>query len=133
MIAALTARIDAADYKARVLALAAVYWSQGIRPGRGKTVNDLLRQKSAWAVLSFRHITPEDAAFQAAVAAAQGSLTDPRRYGVDIYRWGEQASDPADFKIILVEVLEVVHAFTDGRVVILNRRGTWRLDDSIPT
>jgi hypothetical protein len=133
MTAALTARIDAAEHKARILALAAVYWSLGIRPGPGKTVNDLLRQKSAWAVLSFRHITPEDAAFQEAAAAAQGSLAGPRRYGVDIYRWGAQAPDPADFKIILVDVLEEVHAFTDGRVVILNRRGTWHLDNSIPT
>ena len=133
MTAALTARIDAAEYKARILALAAVYWSLGIRPRRGKTVNDLLREKSAWAVLSFRHVAPEDAAFQEAAAAAQGSLEGPRRYAVDIYRWGAQAPDPADFKIILIEVLEEVHAFTDGRAVILNRRGTWHLANSIPT
>ena len=127
------ARIDAAEYKARILGLAAVYWSLGIRPRRGKTVNDLLREKSAWAVLSFRHVAPEDAAFQEAAAAAQGSLEGPRRYAVDIYRWGAQAPDPANFKIILIEVLEEVHAFTDGRAVILNRRGTWHLDNSIPT
>ena len=133
MTAALTARIDAAEYKARILALAAVYWSLGIRPRRGKTVNDLLRDKSAWAVLSFRHVAPEDAAFQAAAAAVHGSLNAPRRYAVDIYRWGTQAPDPADFKIMLVDVLEEVLAFTDGRVVILNRGGTWHLDDSIPT
>jgi hypothetical protein len=133
MTAALTARIDAAEYKARILALAAVYWSLGIRPRRGKTVNDLLREKSAWAVLSFRHVAPEDAAFEKAAAAAQGTLEGPRRYAVDIYRWGAQAPDPADFKIILVDVLEEVHAFTDGRGVILNRRGTWHLDNSIPT
>jgi hypothetical protein len=133
MTAALTARIDAAEYKARILALAAVYWSLGIHPGPGKTVNDLLRQKSAWAVLSFRHLMPEDAAFQGAAAAAQGSLTGPRRYAVDIYRWGAQAPDPTDFKTILVDVLEEARAFTDGRVVILNRRGTWHLDNLIPT
>jgi hypothetical protein len=34
MTAALTARIDAPEYKARILALAAVYWSLGIRPSR---------------------------------------------------------------------------------------------------
>jgi hypothetical protein len=62
MTAALTSRIDAPEYKARTLALAAVYWSLGIRPRPGKTVNDLLRQKSAWAVLSFREVAPEDAA-----------------------------------------------------------------------
>jgi hypothetical protein len=115
MTAALTARIDATEYKARILALAAVYWSLGIRPRRGKTVNDPLREKSAWAVLSFRHVAPEDAAFEKAVAAAQGTLEGPRRYAVDIYRWGAQAPDPGDFKIILVDVLEEVHAFTDGR------------------
>jgi hypothetical protein len=133
MTAALTARIDAAEYKARILALAAVYWSLGIRPGPGKTVNDLLREKSAWAVLSFRHLAPDNAAFQAAAAAAQGSLKGSRRYAVDIYRWGEQTTDSDDFKIILVDVLEEVNAFTDGRVVILSRRGTWHLDNSIPT
>ena len=95
-------------------------------------MNDLLREKSAWAVLSFRHVAPEDAAFEEA-AAAQGTLGGSLRYAVDIYRWGPQAPDPADFKIILVDVLEEVRAFTDGRVVILNRRGTWHLDNSIPT
>ena len=133
MTAALTSRIDAPEYKARTLALAAVYWSLGIRPRPGKTVNDLLRQKSAWAVLSFREVAPEDAALQAAAAASQGSLNGPRRYAVDIYRWGAQTPDPADFKIMLVDVLEEVRAFTDSRVVILNRRGTWHLDNSIPT
>jgi hypothetical protein len=133
MTAALTSRIDAAEYKARILALAAIYWSLGIRPRAGKTVNDLLRKKSAWAVLSFRHVAPDDAAFQAAAAASQGSLKGSRRYAVGIYRWGAQAPDPADFKIVLVDVLEEVLAFTDGRVVILNRGGTWHLDNSIPT
>jgi hypothetical protein len=46
---------------------------------------------------------------------------------------GQITSQLHDFNIILVEVLEEVHAFTDGRVVILNRRGTWHLDSSIPT
>ena len=133
MTAALTSRVDAAEYKARILALAAVYWSLGIRPRPGKTVNDLLREKSAWAVLSFCHAVPEDAAFQAAAAASQGSLVGPRSYAVNIYRWGAQAPDPADFKIMLVDVLEEVRAFTDGRVAVLYRRGKWHLDNSIPT
>jgi hypothetical protein len=34
---------------------------------------------------------------------------------------------------MLVDVLEEVRAFTDSRVVILNSRGTWHLDNSIPT
>ena len=133
MTAALTARIDATEYKARILAMAAVYWSLRIHPRPGKTVNDLLRAKSAWAVLSFRHVSPEDAGVDAAASAAQGRLEGPHRYAIDIYRWGAQTPDPADFKIILVEVLEEVHAFTDGRVVLVNRRGTWHLDNSIPT
>jgi hypothetical protein len=48
-------------------------------------------------------------------------------------RWGAQAPNAADFKIILVEVLEEFREFTDGRIVILTRRGTWHLDDSIAT
>lgn len=133
MTAALTARIDAAEYKARVLAMAAVYWSLGIQPRSGETVNDLLRAKSAWAVLSFRPVAPDDTALAVAAAAAQGRLEDVRCYAVSIYRWGTQASDPDDFRIMLVEVLEEVELFTDGRTVLLNRRGTWRLDNSIPT
>ena len=133
MTAALTARIDAADYKARVLAMAAAYWSLGIRPRPGQTVNELLRAKSAWAVLSFRPVTPDDAALGEASKVAQGSLQGPHCYAVNIYRWGAQASDPSDFKIMLVDVLEEVQMFTDGRVVLLNRRGTWQLDNSIPT
>jgi hypothetical protein len=58
---------------------------------------------------------------------------DPRRYAVDIYRWGAQAPDPEEFKVILVDVLEEARALTDGRVVILARRGPWHPDDSIPT
>jgi hypothetical protein len=77
MTAALTARIDATEYKARILALSAVYWILGIRPGPGKTVNDLLRQKSVWAVLSFRHVAPEDAALQAAAAAGKPGGSAP--------------------------------------------------------
>ena len=133
MTAALTARIDAADYKARILAMAALYWSLGIRSRPGETVNDLLRAKSAWAVLSFRLAAPEDGALAAAAAAVQGSLEGPHRYAINIYRWGAHAPDPADFKIMLVDVLEEVQAFTDGRVVFLKRGGTWRLDNLIPT
>ena len=133
MTAALTARIDAAEYKGRLLAMAAVYWSLGIRPRPGETVNDVLRAKSAWAVLSFRPVAPDDVALGAASAAAQGQLQGPHCYAVDIYRWGAQASDPGDFKTMLVEVLEEVHAFTDGQAVLLDRRDAWRLDNSIPT
>jgi hypothetical protein len=35
-------------------------------------------------------------------------------------------------KVILMKILEENPAFT-GRVVILNRRGTWHLDNSTPT
>jgi hypothetical protein len=136
MTAALTARIDAADYKARILAMAAVYWSLGIRQGNPvdpENVNKLLREKSAWAVLSFYPVKDGDAGLAAASEAARSTLRGPRRYFVDLFRWGDHMPDPGNFKITLVDILEEVTAYTDGRVVLLKRGDSWAADSSIPT
>ena len=71
MTAALTSRIDGAEYKARILAMAAVYWGLGIREG---AVNDVLRAKAAWAVLSFRPAPAGEAELQAAIRATGAAL-----------------------------------------------------------
>ena len=41
--------------------------------------------------------------------------------------------DPANFKVVLVEMLEEVTAYTDGRQVMLKRGDKWTLDTSIPS
>jgi hypothetical protein len=135
MTAALTARTDPDDYKARILAMAAVYWSLGIQdgdplfPGNYAT---LMRSKAAWAVLSFKVVPADNAALQTASASAKHTFTGPHIYRFEIFRWGKEREDPADPKIALVEILEEVTAYSDGKSVIKEVGDTWVLDDSIP-
>jgi hypothetical protein len=142
MTAALTARIEADDYKARTLALAALYWSLGIRPldpdkveapEIRDSVNEQLRAKASWAVLSFRNVASGDRGLADAAAAAKMSLEKARRwYFIRIYKWGEQLPDPDDFRTVLVRVKEDVNAYSDGEAVLLQRDGKWTADKSIP-
>jgi hypothetical protein len=136
MTAALTAKIDAAEYKARILAMAAVYWSLGIHEGDPTdqyNVNHVLRAKAAWAVLSFRPVGPDDAELAEAQQSTNSSLQGPPRYRFEIFRWGDSMPDPADQKIVLVKIREERIAFTDGREVLLKTGTTWSRDSSIPT
>src|SRR6185436_15099140 len=73
MTAALTARIDMAEYTARTLAMEAVYWALGIHDpeyvakyGEKEAVFKVLAAKAAWAVLSFRHIDANEPALTTA-------------------------------------------------------------------
>jgi hypothetical protein len=136
MTASLTARIDPIEYKARILSMAAMYWSLGIRDtadGKRQDVNRLLRTKASWAVLSFRPVPGDDSGLAAASRATESRLHGPRLYRFEVFRWGEQSSDPANLKIVLVEILEEATAYTDGKLVMLRRGGEWTLDNSIPT
>jgi hypothetical protein len=142
MTAALTARIEADDYKARTLALAALYWSLGIRPldpdkveapETKDSVNEQLRKKASWAVLSFRNVANGDRGLADAAQTTKMSLEKGRRwYFIRIYKWGEQLPDPDDFRTVLVRMKEDVNAYSDGRVVLFQRNGKWSADTSIP-
>jgi hypothetical protein len=91
LTAALTAKITAAEYKARILALAAVYWALGIHE---------LVEKAKWAVLSFRPAADNEAGLAEAAQATGGKLAGPFGYFIEIYRWADHRPDPADFRTI---------------------------------
>lgn len=133
MTAALTSRIDIEDYQARTLSMAAVYWSLGIRGNQGN-VNQVLRDKAAWAVLSFRVIPVNDPEL-VKIAAQTGARLDPRRhyYRFEVFRWGQHNPNPARLRSVLVDIQEEAMAYSDGRQVILKRGGSWKLDTTIPT
>jgi hypothetical protein len=142
MTAALTARIEEDDYKARILALAALYWSLGIRPREkaepaefspDDSLTEQLRQKASWAVLEFRNVVAGDKGLGAAEQTTGTQLHGARRYFIRIYRWGEQLPDPGDFRTVLVRMLEDVRAYSDGRAVLLHRHEKWTADTTIPT
>jgi hypothetical protein len=141
MTAAQTARIDAAEYQTRTLAMEAVYWSLGIhdpdffkQEDPATAVAKILRAKAAWAVLSFRVVGADDPDVAAAEKATGVTLAGPRRYRFEVFRWGEQSPDPDDMRIVLVEVLEQAIAFVSGNTVLLRREnGAWAADTSMPT
>jgi hypothetical protein len=136
MTAALTSRIDLQEYQARTLAMAAVYWSLGIRgkPDRPNDLNLVLREKADWAVLSFVPVPEYDAELQRIAGQAGATLDTPwRYYRFELFRWGERRTDPAKLKVVFVEIKEEATAYTDGKHVILKRGGKWTVDNSIPT
>ncbi len=136
MTASLTARTEPDEYKARILAMAAVYWSLGIREGdllRPDNYSMLMRAKAAWAVFSFKRIAANDAAVRNVQAVAKHDFTGQHIYRFEIYRWGDHREDPADPKVVLVEILEEVTAYSDGNGVIKKAGDSWTLDTSMPT
>lgn len=141
MTAALTGRIDAAEYQARTLAMEAVYWGLGIRDpdflgedDPKPAVPKILHAKAAWAVLSFRVVDADDPDVQAAEQATGVSLPGSRRYRFHVYRWGEERTDPDDIRTVPVEILEQAVASVSGNTVLLQRDGgPWTADTSMPT
>jgi hypothetical protein len=141
MTAHLTSRIDAHEYKARIMAMQAFYWALGIhdpeyvtRFGESVAVYKALQAKAAWAVLSFRTLKPEDPGLQAAQQVVGAKLDGDRRYGFHVYRWGKESPDPSDMHTTLVEVLEQAFAYVSGGTVMIQREGgSWSIDRSIPT
>lgn len=142
MTAALTARIDLEEYKARVMAMSAVYWALGIHdpeimkkaPTEKQGKIDIVAEKSKWAVRSFRAVAKSDAELADAEHAAPAGLAGSPLYRFEVYRWGQQTPDPHDLQVVLVEMLEQAVAYTDGKTVLLRRgTGPWTSDNSMPT
>ena len=138
MTAALTSRIDAPEYKARIMAMASVYWALGIRDPDFKgenRVNRIVRAKAAWAVLSFRAVTADDKGLAEALKQVPGAaLPKGRTYAFHVYRWGKERQDPENFRKVHVEMLEQASAYVAGTTVMLRRGdGPWRIDTSMPT
>ncbi|HEX6367905.1 MAG TPA: hypothetical protein VF006_03160 [Longimicrobium sp.] len=142
MTAALTSRIDFDEYTARVMAMSRVYWGLGIRDpeieGRHRSRRDayieIMVAKSKWAVRSFQAVAAGDATLAAAEAATGVRLTGPKRYRFEVFRWGEQTTDPQDMRVVLVEMLETALVYVDEDTVLIRRdEGPWTHDASIPT
>jgi hypothetical protein len=141
MTAALTARIDAAEYQARILAMEAVYWGLGIHDpdflekyDEATSASKVIRAKADWAVLSFRAVAADDPALAAAEREAGARLVAPRRYGFHIYRWGKEIRDPDELGTVFVEILEQAFAYVAGNMVLLRHGdGRWTADTSMPT
>jgi hypothetical protein len=132
MTAALTSRIDTAEYESRILAMESVYWALDIHDDR--PVNEILRAKAAWAVLSFRSAATDEPELAEAERVAGVRLAGSRRYRFHVYRWGKQSPDPDDMRIVLVEMLDQVILYVDGSTVLMRRDdGPWKTGTSLPT
>ena len=132
MTAALTSRIDTAEYEARTLAMETVYWTLGIHDDH--PVNETLRAKAAWAVLSFRTADPSEPELAQAERVTGARVGGTRRYRFHIYRWGEQRPDPDDMRTVLVEMLEQAIIYVDDSTVLMQRdSGPWTIGRSLPT
>jgi hypothetical protein len=140
MTAALTARIDMEEFKARVLAMEAVYWALGIHDpefvkqyGEKAAVYKVLQAKAEWAVLSFRVVVAADGDLAAAEQATGTKLGGERRYAFRVYRWGKEIPDPNDLRIVYLEMRDQVFAYVSDNTVLLQRSGgAWTTDRSMP-
>jgi hypothetical protein len=134
MTASLTSRVSLAEYEARVLAMEAVYWALGIRGG---TYVQSMTEKSKWSVLSFHGADDNDPELAEAEQSLAMKLTGPCRYRFVVFRSNENAGDkhdPADPRIVLIEMIDRVVLYVSGSVVLYKREdGRWRLDTSMPT
>jgi hypothetical protein len=146
MTATLTSRVDLAEYKARIMAMAAVYWSLGIHDpdfkddpeslgdDRRTAVQKILYAKALWAVLSFRSVSETDSVMAEAWQQANRRPASGPFFRVHVYRWGKQTAAPNDMYRVRVEMLEEAIAYVAGTHVLLQRNGgSWALDTSMPT
>jgi hypothetical protein len=143
MSAALTSQIDLAEYKARIMAMEAVYWGLGIHDseseysgGHRRTEPEkVLAAKARWAVLSFRIVAANDPGLAEARRAAGAPLSGSKFYFFHVYRWeGAETTDPGNLQIVLVKMTEEVTAYVAGTDVLLKTEGQpWKIDTSMPT
>lgn len=141
LTAALTGKIDMAEYTSRILALVSTYWALGIRqekflkPENWKVgvdhsdaftpaytkelaLNRLNLEKAKWAVASFRKVLASDAGLVAALAATHTTPTAGSWYRISIYRYGKQITDPADFRRVLIEIHDPFTFYVNRETVL---------------
>lgn len=145
MTIAQLAKIDLAETQARVLAMGAVYWALGIRdaayrkkfPKGRRAINEIIKDKAGWAVISFRPVRTDDEAELAGAQKSGGKLDagGGPRYRVHVIRPLAQTRHPTDMKRVHVSIKEEAVAYVDGLQVLLRRgeKGPWKRDASIPT
>lgn len=134
MTAALTSRVDLAEYTARILAMEAVYWTLGIRGG---SYLQSMTEKAKWSVLSFRVADDNDPELLEAEQSLAMKLVGTRRYRFVVFRSTVNADDKPDTEepaVVLVEMIDRTVLYVSGNVVLYKREdGRWRLDNSMPT
>lgn len=136
------AKIDLAETKARVMAMASVYWALGIHdpafrkkyPKGRRAINEMIKAKAGWAVLSFRPVRDDDADLAEAQKVTRAKLVPAGpRYRFHVYRPLAQTRHPTDLKRVHVSMREEAIAYVDASQVLI-RRGTqpWKRDVSMP-
>ncbi len=50
-----------------------------------------------------------------------------------LFRWGQRHADPGNIRNVLVDIEEEATAYSDGRLLLIDRGGSWQLDNTIPT
>lgn len=142
MTIAQLAKIDLAETKARVLAMAAVYWSLGIRDAafrqrfpqsKGRAITEITRAKAGWAVSSFRAVRADEPELVEAQKRLGVKLAAGPQYRFHIYKPGEQTPHPTDLRKVRVSIKEEAVIFADATQVLI-RRGKlpWKRDASMP-
>ncbi len=136
--AALTSRIDLAEYCDRVLSMAMVYDALGIKlppesDQRGKPVSLFERMqmfllaKAVWNVLHYGVVPADDPGASAALAATGHTWSGSKVYGGTLFRHG-QASQGPTFKLVHVAILEEADFYTDLFSVLITRGGeAWQV------
>ena len=121
------------EFTARVLAMAQVYWSLGIRYAEygdrydlGEALDLFQGAKAAWSVLSFRAVSARDDELTAAEASSGIELSLDRLYRFQLFTWGGEGRHPEDVRRILVAMGNQVIAYTDMTNVLIRRDdGSW--------
>lgn len=130
MTIAQLAKIDLAETKARVLAMASVYWSLGIRDAafrqrfpksKSRAVTEITRAKAGWAVSSFRAVRADEPELVEAQKKLRVKLGAGPHYRFHIYKPGEQTPHPSDLRKVRVSIKEEAVAFVDASQVLVRR------------
>lgn len=111
-----TGRVTAAEYEARVLAMARAYIAAGIVS---------ISAKRAWGVLSFGTVEAGDGDL-AAAESESGTELQGQVWAVDLFRRGEARPSPTDHRLFHVTVAEQVRVLAGALPGALVRRGQGR-------
>jgi hypothetical protein len=142
MTIAQLAKIDLAETKSRVMAMASVYWSLGIHdpeyrkryPKGRRAITEMIKAKAGWAVLSFRHVRDDDPELAEAQKGSRAKLVPAGpRYRFHLYRPLAQTRHPTDLKRVHVSIKEEAIAYVDASQVLIRRgKQPWKRDISMP-
>lgn len=124
-----TARINAYEYKARVLTMALVYWALGIDNAEYirrykdhvKALIHIVDAKAQWAIFSFRKVLPKDPELRIAQRHTSTKLESSPVHRFQVYRHGRQFTDPRDPRKRYVEINEMITLYVDRHKILLKR------------